>query len=100
MKLMGLFTKCYFGNRRFPRMSKEVESLKFTRINKKIHRTATKWAGFKNAYSLNEELESLRLSDEREREGVQAVRDLRCRVSDTYLLRGAGDKIECVDALA
>jgi uncharacterized protein with GYD domain len=41
-----LFTKCYFGNRRSPRMSKEMESLKFTRINKKIHRTATKWAGF------------------------------------------------------
>ena len=41
-----LFTKCYFGNRRFPRMSKEMESLKFTRINKKIRRTATKWAGF------------------------------------------------------
>ena len=27
-------------------MSKEMESLKFTRINKKIRRTATKWAGF------------------------------------------------------
>ncbi|RLG32634.1 hypothetical protein DRN97_06905 [Methanosarcinales archaeon] len=41
-----LFTKCYFGDRRFPRMSKGMESLKFTRINKKIRRTATKWAGF------------------------------------------------------
>jgi len=39
-----LFTKCYFGDRRFPRMSKEMESLKFARINKKIRRT--KWAGF------------------------------------------------------
>jgi hypothetical protein len=41
-----LFTKCYFGNHRFPRMSKEMESQKFTRTNKKIRRTATKWAGF------------------------------------------------------
>jgi hypothetical protein len=41
-----LFTKCYFGNRRFPRMGKEMESQKFTRTNKKIRRTATKWAGF------------------------------------------------------
>ena len=40
------FTKCYFGNRRFPRLSKETESLKFTRFGKKIRRTATKWAGF------------------------------------------------------
>jgi hypothetical protein len=41
-----LFTKCYFGNSRFPRMSKEMESQKFTRFDKKIRRTATKWAGF------------------------------------------------------
>ncbi|MFV9676431.1 MAG: hypothetical protein ACNYVW_02090, partial [Methanosarcinales archaeon] len=41
-----LFTKCYFGNRRFPRMSKEMDSHKFVRYDKKIHRTATKWAGF------------------------------------------------------
>jgi|GEM_PF-996224 len=41
-----LFTKCYFGNRRFPRTSKEMESLKFTRFAKKKVRTATKWAGF------------------------------------------------------
>ncbi|RJS81145.1 hypothetical protein CW713_06645 [Methanophagales archaeon] len=27
-------------------MSKEMESLKFAKINKKIRRTATKWAGF------------------------------------------------------
>lgn len=41
-----LFTKCYFGNRRLPRTSKEMESQKFTRFGKKIRRTATKWAGF------------------------------------------------------
>jgi hypothetical protein len=41
-----LFTKCYFGNSRFPRMSKEMESQKFTRFDKKIRHTATKWAGF------------------------------------------------------
>jgi len=41
-----LFTKCYFGNRCFPRTSKEMESLKFARFTKKIRRTATKWAGF------------------------------------------------------
>jgi len=41
-----LFTKCYFGNSLFPRMSKEMESQKFTRFDKKIRRTATKWAGF------------------------------------------------------
>ena len=41
-----LFTKCYFGNSRFPRMNKEMESQKFTRFDKKIRRTATKWAGF------------------------------------------------------
>jgi len=41
-----LFTKCYFGNHRFPRTSKEMESQKFTRFDKKILRTATKWAGF------------------------------------------------------
>jgi hypothetical protein len=41
-----LFTKCYFGNPRFPRMSKEMNSQKFIPCDKKIHRTATKWAGF------------------------------------------------------
>lgn len=41
-----LFTKCYFGNHRFPRTSKGMESRKFARFDKKIHRTATKWAGF------------------------------------------------------
>lgn len=41
-----LFTKCYFGNRCFPRTSKEMESQKFARFDKKIHRTATKWVGF------------------------------------------------------
>ena len=41
-----LFTKCYFGNSHFSRMSKEMESQKFTRFDKKIRRTATKWAGF------------------------------------------------------
>ena len=41
-----LFTKCYFGNRCFPRTSKEMESQKFARFDKKIRRTATKWAGF------------------------------------------------------
>jgi len=41
-----LFSKCYFGNSRFPRMSKEMESQKFTRSDKKIRRSATKWAGF------------------------------------------------------
>jgi Transposase DDE domain len=41
-----LFTKCYFGNRRYPRGSKEMEQLKFTQVDKKIHHAATKWAGF------------------------------------------------------
>ena len=41
-----LFTKCYFGNRRYPRGSKEMEQLKFTHGDKKIHHAATKWAGF------------------------------------------------------
>jgi len=41
-----LFTKCYFGNRRYPRGSKEMERLKFTYGDKKIHHAATKWAGF------------------------------------------------------
>lgn len=41
-----LFTKCYFGNRRYPRGSKEMERLKFTESAKKIHHAATKWAGF------------------------------------------------------
>src|SRR3989337_2949778 len=40
-----LFTKCYFGNRRYPRGSKEMEQLKFTHGDKQIHHAATKWAG-------------------------------------------------------
>jgi hypothetical protein len=40
-----LFTKCYFGNRRYPRGSKEMERLKFAERDKKIHHAATKWAG-------------------------------------------------------
>lgn len=41
-----LFTKCYFGNGRFPQTSRSIELNKSTRFNDKIHRTATKWAGF------------------------------------------------------
>ncbi len=41
-----IFTKCYFGNRRYPRGSKQMEQLKFTKSDKKIHHAATKWAGF------------------------------------------------------
>jgi len=41
-----LFTKCYFGNRRYPRGCIEMERLKFTESDKKIHHASTKWAGF------------------------------------------------------
>lgn len=41
-----LFTKCYFGNRRYPRGSKEMCQLKFTESDTKKHHAATKWAGF------------------------------------------------------
>jgi len=41
-----LFTKCYFGNGRFPQISRSIELNKLTRFNDEIQQTATKWAGF------------------------------------------------------